>query len=60
MLLRLMENHPNYLAKSKPLAKMALYLADKREGLKASKTFHPAVEASDAGVLAKAIGNHRL
>ena len=60
VLLHLMENYPNYLPNRKLLAKMADYLAEKREGLKASKNFKPDLEASYARVLAESISNHRL
>ena len=60
VLLHLMENCPNYLPNKTLLAKMADYLAEKREGLKATKAFKPDVEASSARVLAEAIRNQRL
>ena len=60
VLLHLMENCPNYLANKTLLAEMADYLAEKREGLKATKTFKPDVEASSARILAEAIRNQRL
>lgn len=60
VLLHLMENCPNYLQNKSLLAKIADYLADKREVLKASKTFNPEIEASCARVLAEAIRNQRL
>ena len=60
VLLHLMENCPNYLPSKPLLAKMADYLAEKREGLKATKTFKPDIEASCARVLAEAIRNQRL
>lgn len=60
VLLHLMENCPNYLPNKPLLAKMAAYLAEKREGLKTTKTFRPDVEASCARVLAEAIKNQRL
>jgi len=60
VLLHLMENCPNYLPNKHLLAKMADYLAEKREGLKASKNFNPELEASCARVLAEAIRNQRL
>jgi len=60
ILLHLMENCPNYMPNKTLLAKMADYLAEKREGLKATKTFKPDVEASCARVLAEAIRNQRL
>jgi putative DNA methylase len=60
VLLHLMENCPNYLPNKSLLAKMADYLAEKREGLKSTKTFKPDVEASCARVLAEAIRNQRL
>lgn len=60
VLLHLMENCPNYLPNKQLLAKMADYLAEKREGLKGTKTFNPELEASCARVLAEAIRNQRL
>ncbi|PGW11811.1 DNA methylase [Bacillus cereus] len=60
VLLHLMENCPNYLSNKNLLAKMADYLAEKREGIKGSKTFKPDVEASRARILAESIRNQRL
>ena len=60
VLLHIMENCPNYLHNKQLLAKMADYLAEKREGLKGTKTFNPEQEASCARVLAEAIRNQRL
>lgn len=60
VLLHLMENCPNYLPNKQLLAKIADYLAEKREGLKGIKAFHPEQEASCARVLAEAIRNQRL
>lgn len=60
VLLHLMENCPNYLPNKQLLAKMADYLAEKREGLKSTKTFNPELEASCARILAEAIRNQRL
>jgi putative DNA methylase len=60
VLLHLMENCPNYMPNKTLLAKMADYLAEKREGLKATKIFKPDVEASNARVLAEAMRNQRL
>ncbi|MCK9175501.1 MAG: DUF1156 domain-containing protein [Desulforhopalus sp.] len=60
VLLHLMENCPNYLPNKPLLAKMADYLAEKREGLKTTKAFKPDVEASCARVLAEALRNQRL
>lgn len=60
VLLHLMENCPNYLPNKSLLAKMANYLAEKREGIKGTKTFNPEVEASSARVLAESIRNQRL
>ncbi|MDR0066598.1 hypothetical protein RFX60_04595, partial [Acinetobacter sp. 11520] len=60
VLLHLMENCPNYLPNKQLLAKMADYLAEKREGLKGTKTFNPELEASCARILAEAIRNQRL
>ena len=59
-LLHLMENCPNYLPNKPILAKMADYLAEKREGLKPTKAFRPDIEASVARVIAEAIRNQRL
>lgn len=60
VLSHLMDNCPNYLANKQVLAKMADYLAEKRESLKGSKTFTPEQEASNARILAEAIRNQRL
>jgi len=60
VLLHLMENCPNYLPNKQLLAKMADYLAEKRESLKPTKTFNPELEASCARVLSEAIRNQRL
>jgi len=60
VLLHLMENCPNYLPNKTLLAKMADYLAEKREGIKGTKTFKPDIEASCARILAEAIRNQRL
>ncbi|MDR3584516.1 MAG: DUF1156 domain-containing protein [Desulfosporosinus sp.] len=60
VLLHLMENCPNYLPNKTLLSKMADYLAEKREGIKGTKTFKPEVEASCARVLAESIRNQRL
>lgn len=60
VLLHLMENCNNYIPNKTLLAKMADYLAEKREGIKGTKSFKPEVEASCARVLAEAIRNQRL
>lgn len=60
VLLHLMENCPYYLPNKTLLSKIAYYLAEKREGLKGTKTFKPDVEASCARILAEAIRNQRL
>ena len=60
VLLHLMDNCPNYSPNKKLLAKIAEYISQKREGLKASKTFKSDVEAGCARVLAEAIRNQRL
>jgi putative DNA methylase len=60
VLWHLMENCPNYQFNKSMLAKMADYLAEKREGLKSTRTFKPDVEASCARILAEAIRNQRL
>lgn len=60
VLLHLMDNCPNYLPNKALLSKMADYLAEKREGLKGTKTFKPDVEASCARILSEAIRNQRL
>ena len=60
VLLHLMENCPNYLPNKQLLTKIADYLAEKRDGLKGTKTFNPEQEASCARVLAEAIRNQRL
>jgi putative DNA methylase len=54
------DNYKDYYANRDLLAKMASYIADKREGLKPSKTFPSDIEASNARVLAEAIRNQRL
>jgi len=60
VLLHLMEICPNYLANKPLVAKMADYLAEKRQGLKKTKTFRPDKEAEAARILAEAIRNQRL
>jgi len=60
ILLHLMVNCTNYFPNKSLLEKMAKYLAEKREGLKTTKTFSPDTEASSARVLAEAIHNQRL
>lgn len=60
VLLHLMDNCPNYLPNKTLLSKMADYLAEKREGLKGTKTFKPDFEASCARILSEAIRNQRL
>lgn len=60
VLLHLMDNCPNYMPNKALLTKMADYLAEKREGLKESKTFKPRQEASYARILAEALRNQRL
>ena len=60
VLLHLMDNCPNYLQNKHLLEKMADYIAEKREGLKATKTYKPDVEASCARILAESIRNQRL
>jgi putative DNA methylase len=60
VLLHLMDNCPNYLTTKPLLAKMADYLAEKRESLKSTKTFDPKSEASAARVMAEAIRNQKL
>lgn len=60
VLLHLMDNCPNYLQNKHLLEKMADYIADKREGMKATKTYKPDVEASCARILAESIRNQRL
>lgn len=60
VLLHLMENCPHYLPNKPLLAKMADYIAEKRESLKDTRTFKPETEASSARIMAEAIRNHRL
>nr|WP_246293754.1 hypothetical protein [Desulfobacter latus] len=60
VLLHLMDFCPNYLANKSLVAKMADYLAEKRQGLKQTKTFRPDKEAEAARILAEAIRNQRL
>ena len=56
----LMDNCPNYLQNKPLLVKMADYIAEKRTGLKSTKTFKPDEEASYARILAESIRNQRL
>lgn len=60
VLLHLMENCPNYNQHKPILTKIADYIALKREGLTATKTFKPDKEAANARILAEAIRNQRL
>jgi len=60
VLLHLMENCPNYNQNKALLAKMADYLAEKRENLKVTKTFQPDKESSAARIMAEAMRNQRL
>ena len=60
VLLHLMDNCPNYMPNKALLTKMADYLAEKRDGLKETKTFKPGQEASYARILAEALRNQRL
>lgn len=60
VLLHLMDNCPNYLQNKHLLEKIADYIAEKREGMKATKTYKPDVEASCARILAESIRNQRL
>ena len=60
VLLHLMDNCPNYLQNKHLLEKMADYIAEKREGMKATKTYKPDVEASCVRILAESIRNQRL
>jgi putative DNA methylase len=60
VLFHLMDNCPNYNQNKAILIKMADYLAEKREALKATKTFHPDREASAARILAESMRNQRL
>lgn len=60
VLVHLMENCPNYTQHKPILAKMADYIALKRESLLATKTFKPEQEAANARVLGEAIRNQRL
>jgi putative DNA methylase len=60
VMLHLMDNCPNYLPNKALLAKMADYLAEKREALKPTKVFDPKQEASAARVMAEAIRNQKL
>jgi putative DNA methylase len=60
VLLHLMQNCPNYLAHKPLLANMADYLAQKRAGLKSTKTYKTDAEASAARILAQGIRNQRL
>jgi putative DNA methylase len=60
VLFHLMDNCPNYNQNKAILIKMADYLAEKREALKATKTFHPDREASAARILVESMRNQRL
>ncbi len=60
VLLHLMENCHAYLQNKPLMIKMADYLAEKRQGLKKSKTFKPDIEAGAARILAEAMRNQRL
>ncbi len=60
VLLHLMDNFQSYLQHKPLMVKMADYLAQKREGLKNTKTFKPDDEASGVRVLAEAMRNQRL
>lgn len=60
VLLHLMDNCIDYNRNKNTVAKMADYLAEKREWLKVTKTFKPHLEASYARILAEAIRNQRL
>ena len=60
VLLHLMQNCANYLQVKPLIIKMADYLAEKRQNLKPTKTFHPELEASAARVLAEAMRNQRV
>ncbi len=60
VLLHLMENCQAYLQNKPLMVKMADYLAEKRHGLKKSKTYKPDIEAGAARILAEAMRNQRL
>lgn len=60
VLLHLMQNCANYLQVKPLIIKMADYLAEKRQNLKPTKTFHPELEASAARVMAEAMRNQRV
>jgi len=60
VLLHLMQNCDNYLQVKPLIIKMADCLAEKRQNLKPTKTFHPEPEASAARVMAEAMRNQRI
>ncbi len=60
VLLHLMQNCDNYLQVKPLIIKMADFLAEKRQNLKPTKTFHPELEASAARVMAEAMRNQRI
>ena len=59
-LLHLMENTTDYMAHKSLMIKMASYLAEKRAGIKGTKTFKPGKDASAARILAEAMSIQRL
>jgi len=64
ILLHLMENtkecQGGYLANKPLMVKMAGFIAEKREGLKKTKTYRPDEEASSARILKQALENQRI
>ncbi len=60
VLLHLMDNCPDYLARKPLLTRMAEYLGEKREGLKPTRSFAPQEEARAARILAEALRTQRL
>lgn len=60
VLLHLMDNCPNFLSNKSLIIKISDYIVEKREGLKVTRTFNPAREASCARVLAESLRNQRL
>ncbi len=60
VLLHLMENSTDYLGNKSLMLKMVQYLAEKRAGLKQTKTFTPGQDAAAARILAEAMSNQRV
>lgn len=60
VLLHFMENSTDYLGNKSLMLKMVQYLAEKRDGLKHTKTFTPGKDATAARILAEAMSNQRV